>query len=33
MAVLAIFRLNRSTTFAQVNGWCAWQDSNPRPAA
>ena len=31
--VLAISRLDRSRTYAQVNGWCAWQDLNLRPAA
>jgi hypothetical protein len=30
---LAIFRLGPSAMFAQVNGWRAWRDSNPRPAA
>jgi hypothetical protein len=30
---LAVFRLGQSRIFAHVNGWRAWQDSNPRPAA
>jgi hypothetical protein len=30
---LAIFKQDQSRTFAQSIGWCAWQDSNPRPAA